>query len=484
MDTSDSERHPLELILGRGQIYGYCMSNLDEVGSWLHDRLPGLLAEHRVPGAAIAVSAGPDIVDFAAGVLSKSTAVAATADSLFQVGSITKLWTSTLIMQLADENKIDIDAPVRRYLPEFRLADDEAAAKITARQLLCHTAGFEGDIFTDTGPGDDCMEKFVATLGSVAQLFPPGEMFSYNNAGFCVLGRIVEVLRGKQYDTCLREHLFAPLGLTHAATSANEAILFRAAVGHIEVGPDEDPQPAPVWSLPRSHAPFGSMLSMRARDLLAFARMHICGGVAADGTTVLSAASVKAMQEPQAKLPQVATMGDRRGLGWEMFDWPGGAVIGHDGRTIGQSAFLRIVPEGDVAIALLTNGGDGIAMYTQVYRHLLGELAGVEMPAMPVPSAEPAPIDASRYVGTYSCDAANMIVTQDQDGRVWVDQVPKGVAEMLGPPERHELVRLDGDTFVTADPGHGLHRPHVFVGNDDNGRSLYLHTGRAIRRAS
>jgi len=461
------------------------MSNLDEISGWLRDQLPGLLAKHRVPGAAIAVSVGPDVVDFAAGLLSKSTGVEATADSLFQVGSITKLWTSSLIMQLADEGKIDVDAPVRRYLPEFRIADEAAAAEITVRQLLCHTAGFEGDIFTDTGPGDDCIEKFVATLGSVPQLFPPGEMFSYNNAGFCVLGRIVEVLRGKQYDACLREHLFVPLGLTHAATSANEAILYRAAVGHIEPGPDAEPQPAPVWSLARSNAPAGSMLSMRPRDLLTFARMHMSGGTAADGTAVLSATTVQAMQEPQVKLPNLAIMGDRWGLGWEMFDWPGGTVIGHDGGTIGQSAFLRLVPGRDVAIALLTNGGDGIGLYARVYRHLLRELAGVELPPMPVPPAEPARVDAGRYLGTYSCDVADMTVTQDQDGRLWVEQVPKGViAQMGAQPERHELVRLDGDTFVTAEPEHGVHMPHVFVGDDGAGRSLYLHSGRAIRRAT
>ena len=86
---------------------------------------------------------------------------------------------------------------------------------------------FEGDIFTDTGVGDDCVEKYLGVIHDVPQLFPAGEQFSYNNAGFCVLGRLVEVLRGKTYDDCLREHLFAPLGLTHAAAGPYEAIMFR-----------------------------------------------------------------------------------------------------------------------------------------------------------------------------------------------------------------------------------------------------------------
>lgn len=345
------------------------MSSLGEITNWLRDRLPALLAEHKVPGGAVAVSAGGQVADVAAGVLSKSTGVEATVDSVFQVGSITKVWTATLIMQLADAGKLDIDAPIRDVLPDFRVADEAASALITTRQLMAHTAGFEGDIFTDTGRGDDCVERYVATLGEVAQLFPPGEMFSYNNAGFCVLGRIVEVLREQPYDACLREHLFTPLGLTHVATSADEAILFRAAVGHVQPEPDADPQPAPIWSLVRSSVPAGSMLSMRPRDLLAFAQMHIDGGRAADGTTVLGPEAARAMRQPQVTLPPLGLMGTSWGLGWEIYDWPGGTVIGHDGGTVGQAAFLRVAPERDVAIALLTNGGNPIAIYTEIYPH-------------------------------------------------------------------------------------------------------------------
>jgi hypothetical protein len=327
------------------------------------------------------------------------------------------------------------------------------------------------------------VEKYVATLGATSQLFPPGGMFSYNNAGFCVLGRIVEVLRDKPYDDCLREHLFTPLGLTHAANGAHEAILHRAAVGHLQPTPDDDPVPAPVWALARSNAPAGAMLAMRPRDLIAFARMHMDGGAAADGTAVLSGDSVAAMQKAQVVLPPLGLMGTSWGLGWELFDWPGGPVIGHDGGTIGQSAFLRIVPERGVAIALLTNGGNPIALYLEIYRHLLAELAGVDLPALPTPPAEPHPVDATRYVGTYSCEIADLAVAQDADGRVWLTQTPKGaIAELVGSAERIELVHLEGDTFVPAEPQYGVHLPQVFLGDDGDGRALYVHSGRATRR--
>ncbi|MCR3749925.1 serine hydrolase domain-containing protein [Lentzea californiensis] len=455
------------------------MSKLNEINDWLQENLPRLVAEHGVPGAAVAVTVGDDVAEAAAGVLNKNTGVETTTDSLFQIGSITKVWTTTLAMQLVDEDLLDLDAPVRDYLPEFKIADEEAAARITVRQLMNHTSGFEGDLFTDTGRGDDCVEKYVATLHDTPQLFAPGEMFSYNNAGYCVLGRIVEVVRGKSYDDCLREHLFAPLGLTHAAADAYEAILYRAAAGHLTHDEAAGPQTAPVWALVRSNAPAGSMLAMSPRDLLKFARMHMN-----DGAGVLSPESAAAMRQVQVQVPDLALMGDAWGLGWELFHYPRATVIGHDGGTIGQNAFLRLVPEHGVAVALLTNGGKTIDLYQAIFRHVLRELTGVELPAMPEPVAEPPRVDGERFTGVYVSAVSERVVTQDEDGRIWMEVVPKGIMAELSPESagRTELVPWRDDTLVAAEPVMGIHMPHAFVGDDGNGRALFLHTGRADRR--
>src|SRR3984957_10710464 len=461
------------------------MPHLDDISGWISEKLPALLAEHKVPGAAIAVYAGGEVFDFASGVLSHATGVEATADSVFQIGSITKTWTATLVMQLADEGLLDLDAPVVTCLPDFGLADSEAARTMTVRQLLCHTAGFEGDIFTDTGTNDDCVQKYVETLKADPQLFPPGEMFSYNNAGYCVLGRIVEVLRAKPFDQALRDHLFTPLGLTHAATDANSAILYRAAIGHLPnpEDPDGKPVPAPIYNFAKSNSPAGSALAMRPRDLLAFTAMHLNKGVAADGSRVLSEESVAAMQQVEVTLPPLGLMGDHWGLSWELFDLDGGRVFGHDGGTIGQSAFLRIVGGADLAIALLTNGGNTIGLYFEIYGHLLKELAGVEIPVHPLPPTEPQRIDASKYVGMYANSVGKTEVTQDEDGRIWMTDTPLGVlAELVGDVEHTELVHLEGDTLIPVEPKYGLHLPQVFLGDDGSGRSLFIHTGRAMRR--
>ena len=460
------------------------MSNLSDVQAWLDDQLPLLLEKYDVPGAAWGVLHGDQVVDGAAGLLHKGTGVEATADSVFQIGSITKLWTSTLVLQLVDEGKVALDEPVRTYLPDFKIADEDAAAQITVRQLLNHTSGFEGDIFTDTGTGDDCVEKYLGVLHEVPQLFPVGEQFSYNNAGFCVLGRLVEVLREQPYDACLRERLFAPLGLTHSATGPYEAIMYRAAMGHVELEPGTGYQPAPVWALARSNAPAGAMLAMRPRDLLTFAKMHLEDGRAADGTQVLAPGTAGRMQAHEVDLPDLGLMGTSWGLGFERFDTASGAIIGHDGGTIGQSAFLRMVPEAGVAVVLLTNGGDTISLYREVVGHVLEALTEHTLPALPEPPSDPQRIDASRFVGTYSAEVADLTVSQDDDGRIWLVQTPKGLFEELGEkPERKELVHYRDDSLIPLEPDHGMHMPHAFIGDDGAGHALYLHVGRAIRRA-
>ena len=459
------------------------MSDLKEIGSWVRENLPAMLADAHIPAASVAILSDGEIVTTAAGILNRNTGVEADEDSVFQIGSITKTWTATLIMQLVDEGLLDLDAPVRDTVPAFAIGDDAAASAITARQLLSHVSGFEGDLFNDTGVGDDAVEKYLATIADAPQLFAPGERFSYNNAAFVVLGRIVEVLRGTSYDQALRTHLAAPLGLTHVATSAAEAIMFRAALGHIPTEGTDEPVPAPVWSLVRSNAPAGSMLAMTARDLVTYARMHLDGGVASDGTRVLSAQSVQAMQERQVELPELGLMGDAWGLGWEIFDWDGGPVIGHDGGTIGQNAFLRMVPSKGVAVAVLTNGGRTVDLYHAIVSKVLGALADVTVPELPTVPASPVSVDLERVLGTYSSSVSDSTVRVDDDGRIWLERTMKGIFAELGPaPEPVELIGWEGDTLLPREAQNGMRMPHAFVGDDGNGRALYLHTGRADRR--
>src|SRR3954471_21905514 len=164
------------------------------------DRLTALADKHGVVGASLAIAYGDDEVVGATGVLSRRTHQPATPDSVFQIGSITKVWTATLVMQLVDEGLIDLDKPVVTYLPEFTVADAALTEGVTTRHLLTHTSGIAGDFFPETGRGDDCLEKFVALMADLPGSHPLGATMSYCNAGFVLLGRLVEVLRDATWD--------------------------------------------------------------------------------------------------------------------------------------------------------------------------------------------------------------------------------------------------------------------------------------------
>ena len=448
----------------------------------VQDRLDELAGKHGVVGASVAVLADDAIVEASTGVLNLDTGVEATPDSLFQIGSITKVWTASLVMRLVDEGVLDLDVPVVSYLPEFRVADPDATARVTVRHLLAHSSGIDGDLFLDTGRGDDCLQRYVAACSELEQKHPVGATMSYCNSGYSVLGRLLEVLRGGSWDSVLREGLIAPLGLTHTVTLPEEVLRFRAALGH--VGEPGEVHPAPVWGLMRSAGPAGLICST-ARELLAFARLHLDGGVAADGTRVLSAGAVAAMQEPQIAVPDRWTLGGAWGLGWILFDWDGRKVYGHDGATLGQAAYLRIVPDRRVAIALVTNGGGSGDLYSELFRELLADVAELDMPRRPEPAADPEPVDRSPYLGSYRSVSVLLEVTAGDGAGLHLRMTPTTpIAAMLETaPQEMDLFPVEPDVYVGRLPGQQSWTPCVFFTLPDGSR--YVHLGaRATRKVS
>ncbi|WP_283134279.1 serine hydrolase domain-containing protein [Rhizohabitans arisaemae] len=445
----------------------------------LRRRLDEAIAKHGVPGASIAVSRDGEVVAVASGVLNLNTKVEATTDALFQVGSTTKVFTAALIMQLVEEGLLDLDKPVRTYLPEFGLADEAASASVTTRQLLTHTAGFEGDVFEDTGVEEDCLDRYLKFLAGVGQVHAPGELMSYCNAGYVVLGALVARLRGTTWEQAMRERLFAPLGIGHSAFSAKEAIVYRVSAGHIP-GPD-GPAVSPDWEMARSNAPAGSTMCLTPSDLLRFGRTLMRGGVTDDGSRILSAESVAAMLTPQVSVPGVLFgEGAHWGLGIALYGWGDGAY-GHDGGTIGQSTTWVILPGAGLTLAMTMNGGDVMGLMHDFVHPIFRELAGVEPPASPVPPADPVQVDLSAYVGAYESGVARYEVELAEGGGIDVTLVPSELMVKLG--STRETVRylpLGGHAFVGEKPERGRHPVLAFV--MENGQASYLHNSRALAR--
>ncbi|MBO2447221.1 beta-lactamase family protein [Actinomadura barringtoniae] len=419
-------------------------------------RLDELRAAHHVPGAVLAFLVNGEIHELASGVLNRGTGVETTTDSVFLLGSVAKIYTATMMMQLVEEGRLDLDTPVVDVLPEFATPDPEATAVITVRQLLSHTGGLTNDFTHDTGRGDDCLAKYVEAARNVALDCPPGTAVSYSGLGYVTMGRIIEVLDGKTWDQAVQDRIVAPLGLTRTMTLPEEALRFRVAMSHLGE-PGEDPDPAPVWDLmPRSAGPYGRVISS-AGDVVRLARMHLNGGIAADGTRVMSSEIVSEMQRRHVNVPDKWTVSaDGWALGWTLYDWDGVAGYGHDGAAIGQYSYLRVVPGSNVAVALVTNGGGARQLYADLFRELLYELAGVRMPGAFAPP-EPLPaIGIAPFAGTYKREGV-VITVGERDGEPrMLYEFVDGMKDM-SPPLDMSLtpvsVTEDGTVFAAAGAG-------------------------------
>jgi CubicO group peptidase (beta-lactamase class C family) len=435
---------------------------VNNTAEWLRSRLPELIAEHGVVGAQVAVLHNGEIVDAAAGVLNNVTNEPVTGDAIFQIGSVTKVWTATLVQELVNEGLLDLDRPVREVLPEFRLADEQAASVITPRQLLCHTAGFEGDLFYDTGNGDDMLVKYLERMADTAQTTPPGELYVYCNSGYVVLGRIVEVLRGRPFNTVLRERLLDRLGLRNAATRHAEYAGRLCASGHDGMKPVDE-------KTPEGDSPAGSVLAMSARDLLAFARMH------------LDTTEFDAMRETQVVPPDFG-FGGRQGLGWVLHDYDNGlSGAGHAGQTPGFRAYLRVIPESGLAVAVLTNGGAAVPVARAVHAKVLGDLANVTLREPPKPPDVPVRIDVDKVTGVYRTRRADLHVTASEHGRVSVTAALRDVDD--APVVSEEYAGFRDDALIAVEQENGSHEVVVLCGRDEQGRVKWLHWGRvAVRR--
>ena len=367
--------------------------------------LEGKLAEsaerHQVPGAAVGIAQGEQDVYAFHGVTSLDNPLPVDERTLFQIGSTTKTFTATAIMRLVEAGRIDLAAPVRAYLPELRLRDEDVAARVTVLQLLNHTAGWTGDFFADTGEGDDALERYVARMAELEQVTPLGATASYNNAAFCLAGRVIERVTGQTYEAALKELVLDPLGLSDSVLFLADVMTRRFAVGHQHHG--DQLQVARRWHLSRSARPAGGIVATAA-DQIRYARFHLGDGTA-EGGRVLASESLARMQQPTASL-HASALGDSVGISWLLKDAAGVRLVRHGGTTNGQLSAFVLVPERGFAVTVLTNSDTGGQLHQDMVRWALETYLGVAEP-------DPEPLSLSEtelapYAGRYQ--TANGVV--------------------------------------------------------------------------
>jgi CubicO group peptidase (beta-lactamase class C family) len=358
------------------------------------DFVTELMEEYKVPGVAVGILHEGEVHTAGFGVTNVDHPLPVTDETLFQIGSITKTFTATAMMRLVEMGKLDLEATVRTYLSDFKVADETASAQVTLRDLLTHTGGWDGDLFDDTGPGDDALPRYMDSLADREQVSPVGVHFSYNNAGFSLAGYIIEKVTGKSYQEAVRELVIEPLGLESVCFDPGDAMTYRFAVGHQEDG--NDVKVARPWALPRSLYPVGAIIC-HVKDLLRYARFHLGDGETEEGERLLSPKSMVQMQSPQ-----VSIWGEKQmmGLSWFIDQVSDTHQISHGGGTKGQITLLVLVPEHDFAVAVFTNADLGGHVTRAVSREIMKQYLGLESPE-PEP-IESTPEELAAYAGRYT----------------------------------------------------------------------------------
>ena len=412
---------------------------------------------YQLPAISIAVWQGGELQRAASGVLNVNTGLNAAPDSIFQIGSITKVMTTCLVMQLVDEGRVELDKPVRHYLRDFQVAEQEATESITVRQLLNHTNGMAGDFFPqDEGQRGDLIARFVDRCNLLPQVNAPGAMYSYSNTAFVVAGHLVEVLRGMSWYQAMQDYIYKPLGMKHATADPKDILRFGAAMGHLREG-ERWVLPEQAW-LPLGMAPCGSAAMMSASDLILFARAHLNGGTDQQGETWLSPSSVHAMQQKEVALPRLSSgVEGHFGLGWDLktFHQQGIKAYGHNGATHGYYSSLRIFPEQDAAYAVLLNGIAPKA-FAETQAALQELLTGIVIKEPDIDKAMVLNEQHRAIVGHYESFDKRIQITL-KEGALLAQLVYK--CDPL-PPEKLRLFPIDGVCYGVETP-EGLRRPNL-----------------------
>jgi CubicO group peptidase (beta-lactamase class C family) len=361
----------------------------------LNDLVREHASTHRVPGAAIGVLRDRVKTFACYGIANTSTGAPVTAASRFAVGSLTKSMVATVVALLAEAGRLSLDDPVVAYVPELRGA--AWAERATVRDLLANRSGLplrmglEFDFAAHEDEQHDVLSKFATR---VAAAEPTSVAWSYTNAGWSMLGRVIETVTGSVWEEAMRDELIAPTGM-HETTFATEPDSGARVAGHQLTGDG----PIPVEPLvSRAFGPAGTSMVSTVGDLLRFAALH------------LDDPALAKLRHPQAA-PRIHGWLDGWGLGWAWFDWDGGRVWGWDSVINGERAFLRLVPERNAAVVLMANSNTGRAFYRSLFAELMQSLFEISVPSLRLDAEPGAAGDLSRFAGVYAWPDRRIDVT-------------------------------------------------------------------------
>jgi CubicO group peptidase (beta-lactamase class C family) len=304
-----------------------------------------------IPGLALGIVHNDEVVHLRGFGEANPDGRTVTPQTPFILASASKSFTALAIMQLVESGKIDLDAPLRRYLPAFRVADEAASARITVRHLLHHTSGLPEDSAYPPRAcndiSDEALSERVDALSEVHLSHGVGTAFEYTDANYDVLGLVVQTVSGQSYESYIAGHVFAPLGMGHSYTNQVDARRNGLATGHRSWFGYPRPIEAPYS---RAAMPSSYLISS-AEDITHFLSMQLNGG-RYQGRSVVSPDGIAAMHAPAIRQ---GTRDIYYGMGWETRSVSGVPVVRHDGTNANFYADMALNIKDRWGVVILTN---------------------------------------------------------------------------------------------------------------------------------
>ena len=313
-----------------------------------------------LPGLALGIVRGDQIVHLRGFGAADQAGRPVTPQTPFVIGSTSKSFTALAIMQLVEAGKLELDAPVQRYVPWFRVADADESARITVRHLLNQTSGLSrmsgNQNLYRRNLGGDALEREARALRTVRLARPPGTAFEYSNLNYALLGLLVQTVTGQPYERYVHERIFGPLGMRDSFAVIEDAQRHGLATGHQAWFSRYRPTPADA-PYNRAYTPAG-WLSASAADMARYLVAQLNDGRLGN-TVVLSAAGIATLHRPAVKVLDLGReTGDAYGMGWAIGPLGGVPAVWHSGSTGDFHANIVLVPQDGWGVVVLANGED------------------------------------------------------------------------------------------------------------------------------
>jgi D-alanyl-D-alanine carboxypeptidase len=438
---------------------------------------PEAMREQGTPGLSIAITdRNRTLRVITLGYANREMQAPVTPATRFAIGSITKSMTALALLQLRDAGRLDLNAPVRRYLPWFAI--DSGKRPILVHELLSHTAGIPDDYAAELG-----YQYNIVALRHAQTLFRPGTAWSYSNESFETAGAIVARLDDRTWADALATRVLGPIGMTDSSAVFTPEALAGAAAGYQFRDADRPPplHPSLVASPPMDFVdPAGSVLST-PEDMARYMRVYLNGGRTANGTQLLAPATFAAMTRPDTLsngkpagspgvvLDEAPAFYREYGYGLSIFDDGGDRLVGHTGGISGYTACMQMNLTrgfGVIAFANLVEAPlhpCAIALYAM--RVLRAQSLGQALPTPP-PAPDPARVDrAADYAGRYTGSDGASLEIVNREKHLQLIEGTKAIA----------LYQRGPDRFWADDPKYALFL--LAFGRDRTGRVVELTYG-------